>query len=58
VANPEGAALWVPLVNGLLTIDLQREIPDEMKPRRIWIQAIASPPQAEPRQIDEQKRAA
>jgi hypothetical protein len=41
-----------------LTIDLQREIPDEMKPRRIWIQAIASPPQAEPRQIDEQRELA
>ncbi|WP_339382685.1 Hsp20 family protein, partial [Klebsiella aerogenes] len=25
------------LVNGLLTINLQREIPDEMKPRRIAI---------------------
>ncbi|RUU06538.1 molecular chaperone Hsp20, partial [Mesorhizobium sp. USDA-HM6] len=25
------------LVNGLLTVDLKREIPEEMKPRRIEI---------------------
>jgi len=33
------------LVNGLLTIDLQREIPEAMKPRRIEIasDAVASP---------------
>jgi molecular chaperone IbpA len=48
------------LVNGLLTIDLQRELPEEMKPRRIEIKAAI--PQIEsgsPRQIDgEHKQAA
>jgi molecular chaperone IbpA len=38
------------LVNGLLTIDLKREIPEEMKPRRIEIQAAT--PQVGQRQID------
>ena len=43
------------LVNGLLTIELQREIPEAMKPRRI---AISSSPGAEPQKITEQKKAA
>jgi molecular chaperone IbpA len=47
------------LVNGLLIIDLQREIPEEMKPRRIEIKAAASPAKTGPRQIDgEHKQAA
>jgi molecular chaperone IbpA len=45
------------LVNGLLTIDLQREIPEEMKPRRIEIRGVAPQTEAQPRQIDEQKAA-
>ena len=32
------------LTNGLLTIELQREIPEEKKPRAIEIQAEASKP--------------
>ena len=43
------------LVNGLLNIDLEREIPEAMKPRRI---AIAASPDAETRQAIEQKKAA
>jgi molecular chaperone IbpA len=43
------------LVNGLLTIELQREIPEAMKPRRI---EIASSPSVAARQIPEQKKAA
>jgi molecular chaperone IbpA len=47
------------LVNGLLTIDLQREIPEEMKPRRIEIKTASSQATAGPRQIDgEHKQAA
>jgi molecular chaperone IbpA len=42
------------LVNGLLTVDLQREIPEAMKPRRI---AIGTSATASGQQI-EQKRAA
>ena len=45
------------LVNGLLTIDLQREIPEEMKPRRIEIRAEGSA-KAEAPQLDQQKQAA
>jgi len=44
------------LVNGLLTIDLQREIPEEMKPRRIEIRSTDA--QSAPRQIDQHKQAA
>jgi len=40
------------LENGLLTIDLVRELPEEMKPRRIEIRS------AETRQIEGQKQAA
>ena len=43
------------LVNGLLTIELRREIPEAMKPRRI---AISSAAGSEPQQITEQKKAA
>lgn len=46
------------LVNGLLTIDLQREIPEEMKPRRIEIETAASRAKARPRQIDGEHRQA
>jgi molecular chaperone IbpA len=42
------------LVNGLLTVELQRAIPEAMKPRRI---AISSSRGAETRQITEQKAA-
>jgi molecular chaperone IbpA len=42
------------LVNGLLTIDLQREIPEEMKPRRIEIRSTDT--QGAPRQIDDQHK--
>lgn len=46
------------LVNGLLTIELQREIPEEMKPRRIAIATDAARPRGEVRQIEAEKRAA
>lgn len=44
------------LTNGLLTIDLKREIPEEMKPRRIEIGQASSP--AQMRQIDQGQKAA
>jgi molecular chaperone IbpA len=46
------------LVNGLLTIDLKREIPEEMKPRQIDIKTDGSLPKAESRQIKADKEAA
>ena len=46
------------LENGLLTIDLKREIPEEMKPRRIEIDRAASTPKVAQRKIDVEKRAA
>jgi molecular chaperone IbpA len=48
------------LDNGLLTLELQREIPEEMKPRRIEIQSGSKSLNAdsEPRQIEQGKRAA
>ncbi len=46
------------LVNGLLTIDLKREIPEEMKPRRIEITADKALPTVETRQIEAEKLAA
>ncbi len=46
------------LVNGLLTIDLKREIPEEMKPRRIEITAGKALPNADTRQIEAEKQAA
>ncbi|MBZ9736426.1 MULTISPECIES: Hsp20 family protein [unclassified Mesorhizobium] len=44
------------LDNGLLNIDLKRELPEEMKPRRIAL--AGSPAKAAPRQIDAEKNAA
>lgn len=46
------------LMNGLLTIDLKREIPEEMKPRRIEIAAGEALPAAETKQIEAEKQAA
>jgi len=46
------------LVNGLLTIDLKREIPEEMKPRRIEIAGAKSPARVEARQVESDKQAA
>ena len=46
------------LVNGLLTIDLKREIPEEMKPRRIEIAAGEALPKVTTRQIEAEKQAA
>ena len=46
------------LVNGLLTIDLKREIPEEMKARRIEIAGAKSPARVEARQVDSDKQAA
>ncbi|WP_273786725.1 Hsp20 family protein [Brucella intermedia] len=46
------------LVNGLLTIDLKREIPEEMKPRRIEIAAGEALPKVETKQIEAEKQAA
>jgi len=46
------------LVNGLLTIDLKREIPEEMKPRRIAIAAGEALPTVETKQIEAEKLAA
>ncbi len=39
------------LANGILTVDLQREIPEEAKPRRIGI-TVGAPVAAEPRRIE------
>jgi molecular chaperone IbpA len=44
------------LRNGLLTIDLVREVPEEMKPRRIAIATADGKPQTE--QVEAQKQAA
>src|SRR3954454_22535503 len=48
------------LENGLLTIELVREIPEEMKPRRIEVQAPKAPGTGEPapRQVEHRKEAA
>jgi molecular chaperone IbpA len=46
------------LVNGLLTIDLKREIPEEMKPRQIAISTGEAPPMTETKQIEANKQAA
>lgn len=46
------------LVNGLLTIDLKREIPEEMKPRQIEIATDMALPKAETKQIEAEKQAA
>ena len=45
------------LVNGLLTVDLKREIPEARKPRRIEIGTSPSD-WSEPRQIEDTQRAA
>lgn len=50
----EGASL----INGLLTIDLKREIPEEMKPRRIEIGTDKALPKAHAKQIELGKQAA
>ena len=46
------------LVNGLLTIDLKRELPDEMKPRRIEIATDNGLPAVETKKIEADKQAA
>jgi molecular chaperone IbpA len=46
------------LNNGLLTIDLKREIPEAMKPRRIDIKADISLPKAETAKIESGVKAA
>jgi molecular chaperone IbpA len=46
------------LVNGLLTIDLKRVLPEEMKPRRIAIATGEALPKVEARQTEAEKRAA
>ncbi|MDG4897173.1 Hsp20 family protein [Mesorhizobium sp. WSM4976] len=46
------------LVNGLLTIDLKREIPEEMKPRRIEIAADKAMPKGTTKKIEAEKHAA
>ncbi|MBY5796600.1 Hsp20 family protein [Rhizobium leguminosarum] len=46
------------LVNGLLTIDLKREIPEEMKPRQIEIGTGNAMPKAETKQIEAEAQAA
>ena len=45
------------LVNGLLSVDLVREIPDEMKPRKIAIQTGAPLASSSPQQIEGQRAA-
>lgn len=46
------------LVNGLLTIDLKREIPEEMKPRKIEISTGMALPKVDTKQIEAEKQAA
>jgi molecular chaperone IbpA len=46
------------LGNGLLTIDLKREIPEEMKPRRIEIGNATAMPKVAQRKIEAEKQAA
>jgi molecular chaperone IbpA len=46
------------LENGLLTIDLKREIPEAMKPRRIEIGSPAAMPKVAQRKMEAEKRAA
>lgn len=46
------------LVNGLLTVELKREIPEEMKPRRIAIATGETLPRVEARQAEPEKLAA
>jgi molecular chaperone IbpA len=46
------------LGNGMLTIDLKRELPEEMKPRRIQVTSGPALPQAETRRIGVDKQVA
>jgi molecular chaperone IbpA len=46
------------LTNGLLSIDLQREIPEEMKPPQIEIKSDQAVPKAATKQIEVEKQAA
>ncbi|CCM78335.1 Hsp20 family protein [Rhizobium mesoamericanum] len=46
------------LVNGLLTIDLKRELPEEMKPHRIAISTDSALPESETKRIDTANQAA
>lgn len=46
------------LANGLLTIDLKREIPEEIKPRQIEIASGMAIPTVETRQTEAEKQAA
>ncbi|MDZ5645792.1 Hsp20 family protein [Nitrospirillum sp. BR 11828] len=46
------------LENGLLTIDLKRELPEAMKPRRIEIAAAGAGPRLEQRPADEKEKKA
>lgn len=46
------------LVNGLLTIDLKRDLPEEMKPRRIAIATGEALPKVETKRIEAEKQAA
>lgn len=46
------------LVNGLLTVELKREVPEAIKPRRIEIGTTPDHGQAEPRQIPHDTHAA
>lgn len=46
------------LDNGLLTVELVREVPEEMKPRRIEVQAQAIPAGEQPQQVEHLKKAA
>ena len=50
--------LGASLVNGLLTVELKREIPEAMRPRRIEIGQAGGVTTAEPRQIEADKHAA
>ena len=46
------------LENGMLIVDLKRELPEGLKPRRIDVVAMESGIPAGPRKIEDQKRAA
>ncbi|ACP21569.1 probable heat shock protein, hsp20 family (plasmid) [Sinorhizobium fredii NGR234] len=46
------------LANGLLTIGLKRELPEEMKPRRIEITTRKALPKVETKQIEAEKQVA
>ncbi|TQX86009.1 MULTISPECIES: Hsp20 family protein [unclassified Rhizobium] len=46
------------LINGMLAIDLKREIPEAKKPRRIEISSAIARPKGETKQIEAEKQAA